>query len=153
MNYEAQIELITMKTLHSFMNIINNWIWSFNIYQKFIKDDLAVGTVLGVLWRIVNFTSRPSMIDLRIAPLDNRWQSEPLLRATLIKYWWQFLVWKKKCKMDNSRHPCSKILAWLVCTSIFAIIWYLLFSFLSRWKKNELVNELHVFPVMRGRKI
>lgn len=54
MNYQAQIELITMKTLHSFMNVINNWIWSFNIYQKFIKDDLAVGTVLGVLWRIVN---------------------------------------------------------------------------------------------------
>lgn len=122
------------------MNIVNNWIWSFDIYQKFIKVDLAV--------RHMEYYDGLSTLQHSLQQsiyTDSALLQQVAERASSAGDTNQILMTipclkekNYKCKMDNSRHPCGKILAWLVCTSIFAIIWYLLFSFLSRLKRSRL---------------
>lgn len=122
------------------MNIVNNWIWSFDIYQKFIKVDLAVqhmeyydelSTLQHSLQQSI-YTDSALLQQVAERASSAGDTNQILMTIPCLK------EKNYKCKMDNSRHPCGKILAWLVCTSIFAIIWYLLFSFLSRLKRSRL---------------
>lgn len=122
------------------MNIVNNWIWSFDIYQKFIKVDLAVqhmeyydglSTLQHSLQQSI-YTDSALLQQVAERASSAGDTNQILMTISCLK------EKNYECKMDNSRHPCGKILAWLVCTSIFAIIWYLLFSFLSRLKRTKL---------------